>query len=233
MQTKQFSLERRIGMLMTAGAVLLFIPYTILTIIFEYPMVLRQETSIILTKFHEGGSFLIMTWWAFAMVGLPLFGAVIFLGQRFEQEYPVMRLATVLGVIGLMVQMIGLLRWTFVVPVLAENYVNGDAMTRTASIVAFRMIHQFGGVILGEHVGQIFTIAWTVMTASVLSRSGLFPQWTTWFAYSASAVYLAAQLELFDTVMPGVPVWHLAGFIGSTLWLIWLIIAGVRFARMK
>lgn len=233
MKTEQFSLERQIGMLLTTGAVLLFIPYTILSIIFEYPMVLRQETGVILTKFHEGGSILIMTWWAFAMVGLPLFGAFVYIGKRFEQEYTLMRLATVVGVIGLIVQMIGLLRWTFVVPVLAENYVNGDAMTRSASVVAFRLIHQFGGVILGEHIGQIFTIAWTVMTASVLAHSGVFPQWVKWFGYGASAIYLAAQLELFATVIPGTPVWALAGFIGSTLWLVWLIIVGVRFIRMN
>ena len=38
------------------GAIALFIPYTVLTIIFEYPMILRQDTSAILIKFHECGN---------------------------------------------------------------------------------------------------------------------------------------------------------------------------------
>jgi len=42
-----------------------------------------------------------------------------------------------------------------------------------------------------------------------------------------------AQAELFATVIPGFPVWGMAGFIGSTLWLIWLIILGVKFLSMK
>jgi hypothetical protein len=45
--------------------------------------------------------------------------------------------------------MIGLLRWTFVVPVLASAFVNApDEATRAASVIAFQTIHQFGGVIL-------------------------------------------------------------------------------------
>ena len=35
------------------------------------------------------------------------------------------------------------------------------------------------------------------------------------------------------TVMPGFPVWDMAGFLGSTLWLLWLILVGVRFLKMK
>ena len=32
---------------------------------------------------------------------------------------------------------------------------------------------------------------------------------------------------------PGFPVWDRAGFIGSTLWLIWLILVGIQFLKMK
>ena len=48
-----------IGSLLIIGSVALFIPYNILIAIFDYPDILRQDTSIILTKFHEGGSPLI------------------------------------------------------------------------------------------------------------------------------------------------------------------------------
>jgi len=47
--------EKTIGWLLIAGAMGVFIPYTILTIIFDYPDILRSETGIILTKFHAGG----------------------------------------------------------------------------------------------------------------------------------------------------------------------------------
>jgi hypothetical protein len=226
--------EKTIGWLLIAGAAGVFIPYTILTMIFEYPDILRQDTGTILTKFHNGGSRLIGTWFAFAIAGLPLIPAYILIGQKLENKSPLVRMATTIGVIGLIVQMIGLLRWVFVVPVLADSYVHAtDEATKAAAIISFKTIHQFAGVILGEHLGQLFTIAWTVLLSVSLIRLKLIPKWMGWFGIISSFIYLLAQAELFSTVMPGFPVWDMAGFIGSTLWLIWLIIIGVKFLRIK
>lgn len=223
-----------IGGLMITGAIALFIPYNMLIAMFEYPDILRQSTAAILTKFHEGGETLIWTWFAFAVTGLPLLPAYIMLGQKLERQTSIARMATTLGVVGLIVQMIGLLRWTFVVPVLADSFVHAtDEPTREAAIMAFKTIHQFGGVILGEHLGQLFTIAWTVMISYALLRTKMISTWAAYVGYAASAIYLAAQLELFATVMPSVPAWDMAGFIGSTLWLVWLVIVGIVFVRLK
>jgi hypothetical protein len=224
-----------IGGLFIAGAIALFIPYNILIVIFEYPDILRQPIAIILTKFHDGGSTLIWTWFAFAVTGIPLLPAYILLGQKLEHKTSLARIATTIGVIGLIVQMIGLLRWTFVVPVLADSFVNAsdEATKAAAAVMVFKTIHQFGGVILGEHLGQLFTIAWTAMISIALQRLRVIPNWVSYFAYVASAIYLLAQAELFATVMPSFPVWDLAGFIGSTLWLLWLVITGVFFLRSK
>jgi hypothetical protein len=71
------------------------------------------------------------------------------------------------------------------------------------------------------------------MISISLQRLQVIPNWVSYFAYMASAIYLLAQAELFATVMPSFPVWDLAGFIGSTLWLLWLVIVGVFFLRSK
>jgi hypothetical protein len=227
-------LEKKIGFLLIAGAIALFIPYTILTIIFEYPVILRKDTSTVLTKFHEGGSPLIWTWFAFAVTGIPLIPAYILIGQKLETKSSLVRIATTVGIIGLIVQMIGLLRWTFVVPVLASTFVNAvDAPTKAAAIVAFKTIHQFAGVILGEHLGQLFTIAWTVLISAVFAKLKLVPKWIVSLGYISSFIYFIAQAELFATVIPGFPVWNPAGFLGSTLWLIWLLIIGIKFLKIK
>lgn len=234
MENSNIKTQKAIGWLLIAGAVGVLIPYTLLTMIFEYPDILRQDTSIILTKFQEGGNRLIWTWFAFALIGLPLIPAYIRIGQKLEDRSTLVRTATTIGVIGLIVQMIGLLRWTFVVPVLANSFVSAtDEATKSAAIMAFKTIHQFGGVILGEHLGQLFTITWTVLISISFTRLRLFPKWVNLLGFISAFIYLLAQAELFATVMPGFPVWDMAGFIGSTLWLVWLVIIGIKFIKTK
>ena len=234
METIRFASDRRIGTLLILGVVLVFIPYTALTLMFDYPDILRQEPGIILTRFQAGGPKLIATWWTFAVTGVPLLIAYALIGQRFDNKIQFVRWATLVGIISGLVQIIGLLRWTFVVPVLANAYVHTtDPSIQAASVVAFQVIHQYGGVVLGEHLGQLLTIGWVVMMASAFDRMRLFPKWISWFGYFASAVYLLAQGDLFATVIPGFPVWELAGLVGSTLWLLWLIMLGVQFLRLS
>lgn len=228
------SINKTIGILLITGAISLLIPYTILTIVFEYPDILRQDTEFILTKFYKGGNSLIWMWFAFAITGIPLLPAYILIGQKYVNKSSLVRMATTIGVIGLIVQIIGLLRWTFVVPVLANTFVQAtDEATKAAAIVSFKTIHQFGGVILGEHLGQLFTITWTVMMSITFAKFKLMPTWINWLGFISSFIYLLAQAELFATVINGFPVLDIAGFIGSTLWLIWLIVIGIMFIKER
>lgn len=221
-----------IGILFITGAVALLIPYTALTIIFDYPDVLRHNAGQVLSEFHAGGKILILTWFAFAITGIPLIPAYILLGQKLENKSALIRVATTIGVTGLIVQMVGLLRWTFVIPILADSFVNAtDEATKTSAVMSFKMIHQFGGVLLGEHLGQLFTILWTLMLSISFSKLKLVPNWIIWLGYITSFIYILAQAELFATVIPEFPVWNLAGLIGSTLWLLWIIVVGVKFVR--
>lgn len=226
--------EKTIGVLLIAGAIGVFIPYTILTIIFEYPQILRQDPGIILTKFDEGGSSLIMTWWAFAILGLPLLVAYILIGQKLESRLPFVKWATVFGIISGVIQIIALLRWVFVVPVIANSYLSATGPgAKEAAIISFKTIHQFAGVLLGEHLGQLFTIIWTIMISYAFLKLNIFAKWVSWLGMIASIIYLFAQAELFATIIPGFPVWAMAGFIGSTLWLVWLVITGIYFLRTE
>jgi hypothetical protein len=66
---ENFTSTKTISRLLIAGGILLFIPYTILGTIFDYPAILRQDTGIILTKFYEGGSKLIWVWFITLDIG--------------------------------------------------------------------------------------------------------------------------------------------------------------------
>jgi Domain of unknown function (DUF4386) len=226
--------NKTISWLLILGAIGVFVPFTVLTMTFDYPDVLREDPGTVLTKFQAGGSGLIFTWLAFGLLGFPLLIAYVLIGQQLESRLPFMRWATTLGVISGVVQIVGLLRWVFVVPALAQAYLHApDEATRAAAKMAFVTIHQFGGVLLGEHLGQLLTVAWTVALCYGSWRLGLFRVWVSVLGVLAAVIYFLAQGELLATVIPGFPVWDLAGFLGSTLWLVWLVVIGVAWMRSR
>lgn len=222
------------GILFVVGAVLVNIPYGLLISNFNYPDILRESAGEILTRFIEGGSGLIITWLFFALAGIPLLIATILLGKLWEDKSPtLMKLATTLGVVSFVAQLIGLLRWVFVVPVIASNYTMPGASeaAKEAAIASFQTIHQFGGVLLGEYVGQLFAIAWMLLVSVVILRTKIYKAWIGWFGVVASAIYILAQTELLHTSIPAVPSIDIAGLVGSILWIIWMACLGVLLSR--
>jgi len=224
------------GIFFIVGAILVNVPYTLLIVNFDYPDILRQPTAEILARFHAGGDALIYTWLAFAWVGLPILLGAVMLKRVLEKEGSLfLETATTLGVIGFVVQLIGLLRWVFVVPVLARLFTDPgtDPATQASISAVFIAVHQYGGVVLGEHIGQIFTITWMSLISGVIYRSKMFSKWVAWLGWFASAVYLLAQTELFATSIPNFPVVGWAGLYGSLLWLVWMLVLGIYLVKYK
>lgn len=235
----QQQIRKLTGALLILGAILVNIPFTLLMMTFDYPDILRAPAGDILTQFAAGGSRLIWTWLAFAWVGLPILLGILLLPRALASDEPADR-GRVLGSLGLffgasgaIAQMIGLLRWPLVVPVLARLYTAPQASEATREVAAtvFQAVHQYGGVVLGEHIGQAFTILWMIMVSLSLLRQGKFPRWLSWAGLVTAGVYTLAQSELLATVMPSFPVWEAAGMVGSMMWLGWLIALGIMLIR--
>jgi hypothetical protein len=224
------TLYRITGVLFVLGAVLVNVPYAGLISTFNYPDILREPATTVLTQFHMGGTSLLLTWFAFAWVGFPLLIAILLLNQILKTvDAGWAGVATALGGAGAVLQMVGLLRWVFVVPILAATYVDpaADEATRAAVEVVFRAVHQYGGVVLGEHLGQIFTIGWMIVISLMQIRTRFTARWLGWFGLLAAAIYSLAQGELFATVIPDFAYWSEAGLIGSLLWLLWMVALGI------
>jgi hypothetical protein len=222
------------GLLFIAGALLVNVPYMMLITNFNYPDILREPASAILTQFQAGGASLIFTWLAFAWVGLPLIFGTLMLKRVLEPEgHGLLETATTFGVISLVLAVAGLTRWVFVVPALANLYTDpaSSEATRAAALVTFQAVHQYGGVVIGEHISQFMTVVWMVLISSMMLHSKIFRAWQGWVGFVAALVYFLAQTELLATVIPGFPVVPETGLIGSVLWLLWMIVMGVALLR--
>jgi hypothetical protein len=201
---------------------------SILSATFDWPDILREPADIVLTNFMAGGSSLIWTWfttaWTYAILLVPILLLPAALGRR---DDPALWVATFAGAISVVLALIGFLRWVFVVPQLAQLYAAGDPVTRTAVAAAWLAQHQFGGALLGEHLGQLLAIGWSVTLSIIVLRTRVLPRWVGVAGLIVSALYLFNQGDILATALPSFPVFDLAGLIGSTGWGLWISALGI------
>jgi hypothetical protein len=144
-----------------------------------------------------------------------------------------MRIATTFGVLAGIMQVIGLIRWVFVVPSLANAYTDPAATeaTRAATIIVFNTIHQYAGVAIGEHLGQLFTATWAMLISVSLYRTSRFQSIA---GIVIASIMLVGLVEGFATVIsfdPGIfGVMTPIAFIALSLWM---IVLGISFILRK
>src|ERR671927_1491739 len=170
-------LRRTTGALFLGGALAFAAAATALSSAFEWPDILREPAEVVLPAFVAGGTSLVWTWfataWTYAVLAVPILLLPAVLGRRND---PALRAVTFLGAASVLLSLIGFLRWVFVVPALAHSYVTGDATTRAAVDAAWTAQHQFGGALLGEHLGQALVIGWSVTVSVIILRSAVLPR---------------------------------------------------------
>ena len=126
---------------------------------FSYPDILRQPTETILRRFQQGGAPLRRLWYAFTFSAVLFTPVPVLVHQVFEPDAPwFLVVGTVIGVLAGVVQFLGLIRWPFLVPTLAEIYTDPKSTqaTRDSAAVTFQAFHRYAGVAIGEHLGYLF-----------------------------------------------------------------------------
>jgi hypothetical protein len=213
------------------GLLLIFLPiafnviFFLLQRTFEYPDILRKPTDYILSRFNAGGSRLILTWYSFALTGLLFVPTAVLVHQVFAgEDIPYMAVATTIGVLAGLVQFLGLIRWTFLVPYLAKTYFEPDSSqaTKDSIAVVFQAFHRYAGMAVGEHLGYLCTSLWTAFIALAIIQSRQFNPWLGWAGLIPA---IGIFIGLFEET--GFKAAGLINAISYILWSIWLIAVGV------
>jgi hypothetical protein len=191
---------------------------------FDYPDILRSPTDEILRRFQAGGSSLRLLWYAFAFSALLFIPVPVLVHQLFAPAPWYLAVGTVFGVIAGVVQVVGLLRWPFVVGGLAAAYsAPGVTADQRAAIgVVFDTIHRYGGVAIGEHLGYFFTALWTLILCIAIIATGIVSPILGWAGIVPA---LAIVVGLFEETGFGPA--GMINAIGYVLWSIWLVALGV------
>lgn len=228
---KSRTLNQLTGILLILTPLAFITTFSLLQMNFEYPDILRKPTEYVLQQFSAGGAGLLAMWYALmfsAVLFVPL--AVLLHSMLARQDTPYLAVGTTFGVIAGVVQFLGLIRWTFLVPYLAQTYLAPTASpaTRDAVAVVFQAFNQYAGAGIGEHLGYLFTSVWTLFVGIAMLKSPVFRAWLGWLG-------ILAAIGIFVGVFEPVG-FAAAGAINATayiVWAVWLIVVGVFALRAK
>jgi len=205
------------------------ITFTLLARSFSYPDILREPGGTILTRFNAGGTPLLLQWWAFALTAMLMVPVVVLVTTLFA-DGPLRVLTLAMGLLSALVQTVALMRWPFVVPLLARRYVDPRAtqgQRETAELV-FAALHRYLGVGVGEHLGYVFTGSWTILIGALIVTGAVLPVWLGWLAIPIGAAILVGALEFVGPNETNG--WRLAAAItpiAYIAWSLWLVALGI------
>jgi hypothetical protein len=192
---------------------------------YEYPDILRKPTDYVLRRFKEGGESLRRLWYAFAFSAVLFTPVPVLVQQVFQPDAPWFLVAgTVIGVLAGVVQFLGLLRWSFLVPSLADMYTQPESTqaTRDSVVVVFQAFHRYAGVAMGEHLGYIFTSLWTILLCIAIVQTDVANPLLGWLGLVPAIGVLFGVLEETGFKAAGA-----INAISYILWSIWLIVFGI------
>jgi len=216
--------RRTIGWALVASGILAGAGATLLSARFGWPARLDDPAAVALPAFIAESAAIRIGFALELVSSLLLVPAILGLGRLIG---PAAQVWTVFGVAGAFVQTLGWVRWPITVPQLAEAYAvqpPGSA-GREAVGASYDLLNAYAGGALGEHLGWLFLGVWALGAGALLTRIGL-ARWFTALGLALSAGWVPLLM------VAGYQGTH-AGFaaeVGSlvfTIWLVWLLVAGV------
>jgi len=222
---------------LVTGIMLILVPlgfnaaFAALATTFDYPDVLRRPTHEVLELFLAGGSRLVLLWWAFAITAVAVAPMAVLLAVALADADPsVVWLMAATGVLAALVQFLGLIRWPFLVPFLARASAdpNASPARREAVDIVFQAFNRYLGVAVGEHLGYLFTGAWSVLVGVAAIQGTVLPAWLGVVGIVVGAVLALCSLEFVGPFEPNG--WRLAGAVipvAYIVWSAWLIGIGI------
>jgi hypothetical protein len=213
---------RRVAAAALALAALLAIAgFTALGSVFDYPAILKADTSEILSLYRQQQGAVTGWFLVLAVSAALLAPAGFYLGRLASGTLG--RWIAAIGIAAATVQVIGLSRWVLFVPSLSDDAT--DPARTSDAYSRFELLHTWLGTILGETIGYALTATFTILVAYALTK-GLAPRWMTYLGY-ASAVLIATGVIIPLGVEPA----SMSNFIGYITWCLWLLALAVALWR--
>lgn len=215
-------------------AALAGIPFLVLGSVFGFPDILREPAAVVLAKFDENQGTIRGAYYAFAMSSVLMIPLAVLLRRSVAPRGGgLSQVAVALGLAAGVTQTLGFIRWTILVPFLADTYADPATTpaTREAVAVAYEFANRYLGMTIGEHLGGLFQGWWVLLVGVSLLIHGGAGRWFGGAGIVIAALLLAGTPEQFRIGFEDQLA--LATSIGSTAFPFWLIALGAWLVRTR
>ncbi|QIN77317.1 DUF4386 family protein [Rubrobacter marinus] len=223
--------------LLVLEPLLMYAAFFVLSSSINWPSSLDEPASVNLPLVAEQRGAMVLGYGAYleySLLILPLSVLLYFALGRRGASSPLLAVAAAVGAISALARALGIVRWLFLMPVLAEVYLDPatSGATREAVEVAYTSFNEYAGGV-GELLGVALTgAAWVGLTSVAMLRSGRFPRWLGWLGLLAAALLLPGLVSV-----AGLEVGSLFAVVGGNVLLIWMlalaVVLGLRLRRIR
>ena len=226
------SLLRWTILLLVLEPVLMYAAFFVLSSSINWPASLDEPASVNLPLVTQERGAVILgygVYLAYSLLILPL-SVMLYFTLKGRGASPLLAVAAGVGIVSALARALGIVRWLFLMPILAEIY--GDPSSspaaREAVEVAYAAFNEYAGGV-GELLGVALTGAlWVGLTSVALLRSGRFPRWLGLLGLLAADLLLPGLLSV-----AGLDVGSLFSVIGGNVLLIWMLALAVVLFRNR
>lgn len=192
---------------------------------YGYPELIRETPQVILGTIYDTGNALPYLYYiGIGGAGIGIFFVALLLGKIFQLAGD-----DTWGYLGKYCAMVdglclygGIIRWTFLFPMLARFRAEGAYDTKTVDLV-FEAFSTYVGDTIAEHVGFTFMFLWVLFFSIAILKTGVLNRWLAVVGVALSLLVLYGNLEFF-----GAPGAFWANREGADWVALWAIALGVN-----
>lgn len=170
-------IARFTALLLFVEVALINVCFVLLQSVFEFPGILNKPAAHVLPLFYKNSSIIIPAYYAFTLSAVLLIPLALLLHRILTPKPSTfMNITTTIGIVTAVFQILGFIRWPFLVPYLATVYMNPQSSdtTRQSIEVFYNAFNIYAGHTVGEHLGFLFNAIWGILISIAILRSPLF-----------------------------------------------------------
>jgi len=157
------------GIVILIQVVISTICFLTLMAVFQFPDILRETSSVRFELFIENQYIIVPIYYLLALTGVSQIIISVLLFQLFPKKSTLVTLGAVFGVLTGLFQILGFIRWSFVIPYFAG--LNSSSPELIGILEG--AFNSYAGMAIGEHLGFLMQGLWTIFLGIAILKTKL------------------------------------------------------------